>query len=413
MRAISCVLGACVALGVCALATLACEPDKMTLYRVVLHTYWTRQLFPKHYPDWRPPAQWSKLIGRSHDASYWLWRVGRRASPGVKELAETGVAEALDAAEAQGDAGVLDAFLAPPIAQGAGRTETQFFVDGNHTRVSLMARMVPSPDWFIGIDSFDLCVDGNWLDSITIEADPMDAGTDNGFTFTAPNWATEPQGVVYRVTSRYPPHPAGSFYYPYLKRLPPIATFQFIKWKEYELSEIFHHDEDDKRYDLMRLDQKNTIGQNNLDNDIQIQMEAERREQEMRLQQQHRTLTNSTASTLVAARPSMAVPAMVARGDKDAILNSIVETYHNQEPQKLKTKIKKPLRKFKGGGRDCKVSEWGAWGACSASCGVGEMTRQRTVERHARRSGKPCPPLMQTKWCGAGQDCPTDSYFTW
>lgn len=36
-------------------------------------------------------------------------------------------------------------------------------------QVSIMARMIPSPDWFIGVDSFDLCVDGNWLDSITIE----------------------------------------------------------------------------------------------------------------------------------------------------------------------------------------------------------------------------------------------------
>lgn len=61
------------------------------------------------------------------------------------------------------------------------------------------------------------------------QVDPLDAGTDNGFTFTAANWATEPQGVVYRITSRFPAHPAGSFYYPYIKRLPPIATFQFIK----------------------------------------------------------------------------------------------------------------------------------------------------------------------------------------
>lgn len=92
-----------------------------------------------------------------------------------------------------------------------------------------MSRIVPSPDWFIGIDGFDLCVDGNWVDSITIEADPIDAGTDNGFTFTAPNWPTEPQGIIYKVTSRYPSHPAGSFYYPYMKKLPAIATFQFIK----------------------------------------------------------------------------------------------------------------------------------------------------------------------------------------
>lgn len=36
-------------------------------------------------------------------------------------------------------------------------------------QVSLVSRIIPSPDWFIGIDSFNLCVNGNWLDSITIE----------------------------------------------------------------------------------------------------------------------------------------------------------------------------------------------------------------------------------------------------
>lgn len=64
---------------------------------------------------------------------------------------------------------------------------------------------------------------------MTVEMDPLDAGTDNGFTFTAPNWETEPQGVIYRITSTYPAHPASSFYYPESKRLPPIATYQFIK----------------------------------------------------------------------------------------------------------------------------------------------------------------------------------------
>lgn len=80
------------------------------------------------------------------------------------------------------------------------------------------------------VDSLlQLCVGGSWIDTVTVELDPLDAGTDNGFTFTAPNWPTAPQGVIYRITSRYPAHPAGSFYYPKSKRLPPIATFQFIK----------------------------------------------------------------------------------------------------------------------------------------------------------------------------------------
>lgn len=43
--------------------TEPCSPDKLTVYKVVLHTFWSRDKFPKHYPDWRPPAQWSKVFG--------------------------------------------------------------------------------------------------------------------------------------------------------------------------------------------------------------------------------------------------------------------------------------------------------------------------------------------------------------
>lgn len=71
--------------------------------------------------------------------------------------------------------------------------------------------------------------------------DPLDAGTDNGFTFTAPNWQTDPQGIIYRITSKYPGHPAGSFFYPNSKRLPPIATFQFIK-VSFFFSYFLYHD---------------------------------------------------------------------------------------------------------------------------------------------------------------------------
>ena len=68
----------------------------------------------------------------------------------------------------------------------------------------------------------------------------MDAGTDNGFTFTSPNWPTEPQAAIFRITNTIPAHPAGSFNYPDRKSLPTIATFTFIKEKEYELSEVFN-----------------------------------------------------------------------------------------------------------------------------------------------------------------------------
>lgn len=43
-----------------------CQPDKLTVYKVILHTFWSRDKFPKHYPDWRPSAQWSKVFGRCY-----------------------------------------------------------------------------------------------------------------------------------------------------------------------------------------------------------------------------------------------------------------------------------------------------------------------------------------------------------
>ncbi|KAH1012367.1 hypothetical protein HUJ05_011538 [Dendroctonus ponderosae] len=46
----------------------SCQPDKLTVYKVVLHTFWSRETFPKHYPDWRPPASWSKVFGRKMSA---------------------------------------------------------------------------------------------------------------------------------------------------------------------------------------------------------------------------------------------------------------------------------------------------------------------------------------------------------
>lgn len=170
----------------------------------------------------------------------------------MKTFVETGRSDGLEQLpqnRAADTSNVLDEFVIPAITSGSGRSEGRMFMDSNHTLVSLVTRIVPSPDWFVGVDSFQvrlsiyyatavnlynttqsqLCVGGSWMDSVTVELDPLDAGTDNGFTFTAPNWPTDPQGIVYRMTSHYPSHPAGSFYYPQNKRLPPIATFQFIK----------------------------------------------------------------------------------------------------------------------------------------------------------------------------------------
>ena len=47
-----------------------------------------------------------------------------------------------------------------------------------------MSKLVPSPDWFVGVDSLDLCEAGHLAASVTRDLAPQDGGTDNGVTFT-------------------------------------------------------------------------------------------------------------------------------------------------------------------------------------------------------------------------------------
>ena len=104
----------------------------------------------------------------------------------------------------------------------------------------MIAKIIPSPDWFVGIDSVDLCEDGDWLPELSIDLDPMDGGTDMGYTFTAPNWPEEVPKPVTVITSTEPHHDANSFYYPNLKKLPTIARITFAKVKSLQyLNNIF------------------------------------------------------------------------------------------------------------------------------------------------------------------------------
>jgi hypothetical protein len=69
-----------------------------------------------------------------------------------------------------------------------------------YIQVSFVVRIVPSPDWFVGVDSVDLCEGGHWKEQVALDLYPHDAGTDSGFTFSSPNFATIPQDTVTEVS---------------------------------------------------------------------------------------------------------------------------------------------------------------------------------------------------------------------
>ncbi|XP_037506897.1 spondin-2 [Rhipicephalus sanguineus] len=202
-------------------------------YRVTLATAWTASRFPKQYPQWRPPAQWSQLFGVSHNASVHVWREGRLAGEGLRQFAEHGHVGRLSSQLAQGFGGVLDVFHGPAIAKGSGASSAAFFADARHSKVTAMSRLVPSPDWFVGVDGIELCEGGRWRDLLLVDAQLLDAGTDQGLTFTAPRWPSQPPENVTRITARSPSHPGSAFHYTHLEKLPRIGVFQFRKLHEY------------------------------------------------------------------------------------------------------------------------------------------------------------------------------------
>lgn len=68
----------------------------------------------------------------------------------------------MDGINAEGDSpNKIHSITGSPMPQGKEISITRAFLDVNHILVTIMARISPSPEWFMGIESIQLCVDGN------------------------------------------------------------------------------------------------------------------------------------------------------------------------------------------------------------------------------------------------------------
>ncbi|KAG9346747.1 hypothetical protein JZ751_007064 [Albula glossodonta] len=241
----------------------ACTARGPASYILVFTGHWSPQTFPKQYPLFRPPAQWSKLIvwpptaavlsvvateswcsmvpfctsphvrTVTHNGKFRLWQEGALASPGVQSFAERGVTVDLmkEAREGRMEREAIG-HSDMGISGAEGMLETQeecVYAVTSVLILSLMVKIIPSPDWFVGVDSLNLCKEGQWQQELTLDLHPYDAGTDSGFTFSSPNFPTSPPENITQITSQNPNHPANSFYYPRLQELPPLASIRLTR----------------------------------------------------------------------------------------------------------------------------------------------------------------------------------------
>ena len=170
-------------------------------YTILFRGRW----FPAVTPDQRPGrARFSRLIGAVHDADVAFLRSGGHATAGIETLAETGVtstlASEIDEQINSPDPDALSVLRGIVGYMGPvdGRTLRDARVTTAHPRVTLVAGIAPSHDWFVGVSGLPLLdSSGRWFRSYVVDLYPWDAGTEDGEDFSAePSFDTVPRGVI-------------------------------------------------------------------------------------------------------------------------------------------------------------------------------------------------------------------------
>lgn len=192
-------------------------------YIVKLEGSWTNMTHPKHFPS---SAQFGRLTGGSHSTGYSVWSPGGMATRGMEKLAERGKHKRL-MRTMTASSSVLQVISLKAISS-TGKGKRVVNLDATHPLVSLVAKIAPSPDWFVGVSGLNMCDNTTgWINSLSVDLFPYDAGTDSGLQFESMNADSIPQEPIYQITGMHPMNPGGSFfgYNPMLK----LGTLKFKK----------------------------------------------------------------------------------------------------------------------------------------------------------------------------------------
>ena len=160
---------------------------------------WSSTSHPTDYPS---GAHFSPLIGTVHSQSARLWQDAHTATSGIQSMAETGgtslLASEIDALISTGDAQEVLRGSGP---SSEGTSMITFSTTAEFLVVTLITMIAPSPDWFVGIDSYPLRTpQGDWIDNAVVDLFAYDAGSDSGTDFSALDAPTIPKEAIGRLT---------------------------------------------------------------------------------------------------------------------------------------------------------------------------------------------------------------------
>ncbi len=172
-------------------------PDATARYQVVFNATWSQATHPA---GWTTNAHWSGLVGGTHNSAVHFFRAGELATEGIRQMAEFGAKpQLLTEVGAAMTNGTADFQLSGSgLRPSPGSVSLTFPqpMRRDYPLVTLVSMIAPSPDWFAGVDSLSLIENDQWLAGKTVTLYSMDAGTDSGLTYEAPDQATVPHVAV-------------------------------------------------------------------------------------------------------------------------------------------------------------------------------------------------------------------------
>jgi len=109
------------------------------------------------------------------------------------------------------------------------------------------------------------------------------------------------------------------------------------------------------------------------------------------------------------SEPQILVPEELAEHKKSSLYAQILASYKTQGVTGTRKRLRKRRKRRS---INCRMSQWGEWGDCNKSCGIGESERRREVIQPPSHGGRPCSHLIDHRWCGSARNCKT-GYFKW
>lgn len=183
---------------------LACSDDEETppestpfdttvSYRVTFNSNFTDQTHPNNYPS---NAMFSEMIVAAHAEDEPIFERGTTATAGFKLFAETGQTQLLRSELEDFEEGDPQPQITTRLGAANGPVDSNsvnIVVTPNTTLISFVARISPSPDWFVAVEGVNVLGQSSLEERIEVEVFAYDAGTDSGDMYMSEDMPSDPQ----------------------------------------------------------------------------------------------------------------------------------------------------------------------------------------------------------------------------